>query len=422
MSTSGGCSNCDENSVDLSKNWEIADNRYIKKKYEDDDWKATIMRDISELRNRVALLEFKNADNLKGIINTKKKIVGLKQSNSDSLTSARYVEKCRCMRLTPVVALQSFWMFVCVVTFLGIGISQFLVAEANQKSPWKPEKKAYVIDYTRDNAVQYDMPIIWLTFGFSSYNSSKWTENMMNDTLTHLLEIQSYLYNASYLYVSNEHDQVFVDCEAISVSNVVSLDENFYATLALKCEDPDTSLGDFLLSLHMNMSDYSTLYNVDQVSGFHIFLGRETGNWYDGPYLAFDRESSQVYGIEYQETVVHRLNDRAYSFFDTTLQSQGGGEFGDPGQVYSMIKGDLLVEHWKEYLSYSYVDWFMAMGGLFSVCVTVFLLGGSMIPRLLRSNSSMGILPLFSYTFYNYGKVLKFTKFMNTIETEKNIS
>lgn len=389
---------------------------------EDDDWRAAVTRDIAELRNRINLLEFRTNDNSEVSLNAEKAIDELKHSDLDYSGTASRVHKLTCKRLTPVVALQSFWMFACLVIFLSIGISQFITANANSRSHWKPEKKTLVIDYTVGNpTAQYDMPIFWLTFGFIN-NSSQWSDEMMNETLTHMLQNHRELYIANLTYVHNEKRSKIVDCEADSVHDMGIMDQRFWATLGLKCENPGATFGDFYVWISMNMFEFSTLRNVDRVTGLYFIADRHLSVWYNGPYLTFDTEHHGFYGVEYWEDVVDRIDGRSYYIFETNLQWQDKQEFGDSGEMLLMVKPDLSVDHWTEYVSYGYVEWLMAMGGLLSVCAAVFFFGASRIALAFDgSAASMGILPVFSYTFYNYDKVVEVVNCVNKIE-EENLS
>jgi len=394
-------------------------NIYRPANFEEDDWKAAVTRDIAELKNRIHFLEFRTNDISEVSLNAEKTCDETKHSDLDYSGTASRVHKLSCKRPTPVVALQSFWMLACFGIFVSIGISQFVTANTNSRSQWKPEKKTRVIDYTLENpTAQYKMPIFWLTFGFSN-NSSEWNDQMMTETLTHMQQNHSELYIANLTYIHNEKRSKIVDCKAHSVHNMGVMDRRFWATLGLVCENPGATFGDFYVWISMNMSEFTILRNVDRVTGLYFIADRHLSVWYNGPYLTFDTEHHGFYGVEYWEDVVYRMDGSMSCIFETNLQWQDKQEFGASGEMLLMVKPDLLVDHWTEYISYGYVDWIMAMGGLLSVCAAVFFYGASKIPMVFDGDTaSMGILPVFSYTFYNYDKVAEIVNCVNKIEEE----
>merc|ERR1719419_602980 len=95
-----------------------------------------------------------------------------------------------------------------------------------------------------------------------------------------------------------------------------------------------------------------------------------------------------------------------YKYTDNTIESYNG-------LIAYLIRPDLSVEHWKQFIDYGYVEWLMAMGGLSSLCFTGFVFVASLIAMAIGSNFSMGLLPRFSFTFYNYEKVQQMSELMN---------
>jgi len=69
--------------------------------------------------------------------------------------------------------------------------------------------------------------------------------------------------------------------------------------------------------------------------------------------------------------------------------------------VYIVFQSDLMVEHWKEYVDFSYYDWFFAMGGMLSICTVCFFFIAHIIATKWSDSHSIGILPGLSVGFRN---------------------
>jgi len=357
--------------------------------------KAIITGEISNLKSRISSLEKESYDaDDKG--NLYKVCGSFKQIESHSSGSSCNPPGISFKRLTSLTALQIMWLLVCVGIVFFMGVSRFIVAQKNQKSPWKPQRKAETIDYTTGNpAWEYENPEFLLFFNF--FRNDSWTSEMMNDTLTQLKEVQDWCY-VWVDYLDDFTDYDIVPCSDMAFFNDGWYLDFFWAGVSLSLDDPDPTKGAYTTNLYLNLDVFAMLENVDGIANLGFGVGEDwwTVKW---NVLEVDVEYGSYYVIRYEETVLNNLDGSQISSFTST--SNGIHTLGVPvGQVYLQIEPDLLVDYWEEYINYGYIDWFMAMGGLISFGITAFFLIASILSKMFN-NASMGILPIFSSLYKN---------------------
>merc|ERR1719193_1603984 len=119
-----------------------------------------------------------------------------------------------------------------------------------------------------------------------------------------------------------------------------------------------------------------------------------------------------VFMIGYQETVIHTWRTQEeYANFDLTWSQtmkstaflrEAAGLALEDQSILLRIDPDLEVDHWREYVAFSYSDWLTGMGGLFSLITTGFLWSSYGLAVCCGDGISMGILPGLSFNFFSY--------------------
>merc|ERR1719317_446697 len=123
-----------------------------------------------------------------------------------------------------------------------------------------------------------------------------------------------------------------------------------------------------------------------------------------------------IFLIGYQETVTHRYrSNEQYFKFDVTWSqttkspesfSASTNSTVQDSWIVLRVEPNFEVQHWEEYVAFSYGDWLTGMGGLFSLVTTGFLWTSYGIAQCCGDGISMGILPGLSFNFFSYEELM----------------
>jgi len=362
------------------------------------EWKTVTVGEISNLKTRIKSLE----SNLSSVsCDRLPKPFLPKTTNSDgykvpSKSSAVF------SKLSPLMAVQICWLLLVLVGVTWLGGEKFLVADENEKSEWKPEKITKVIDYgASDTTVQYEMPYVDLIFSFLCGDDCEWSTEMGEETLKEIIELQHW-YNTSIAYGIDLHNYdapILVEADVLEIDSDVKdkvLDVHYF----MKIDDPDPALGEFRIEIIILSDLLISLPNIADFPYLHIGLGR-THETMDFVMLSMSSSPVSIYELEYEEKVTSKMDGSKERSIKISL---AGEAFWDNANndslVYLRFNGDLSVEHWTQYLEYSYTDWLGAAGGFISIGMTSFLFVASMAPKLIK-DKSLGILPYLSLQHKN---------------------
>merc|ERR1719382_2092415 len=117
-----------------------------------------------------------------------------------------------------------------------------------------------------------------------------------------------------------------------------------------------------------------------------------------------DRKQSQINAtIDYREKVTRTWNKGEVTHITQMLTAEELKEGKDAvvGLVGIEFQGNFMIDHWKEYVDYDYLDWLSAMGGVINLASMFFFWGAYYIAHIFGDDFTMGILPEFSFVFHN---------------------
>jgi len=123
--------------------------------------------------------------------------------------------------------------------------------------------------------------------------------------------------------------------------------------------------------------------------------------------------------IGYGERVTRTWSKRDMHNFAIWLKENKVNTDSKLGRVSILLQGNLVVEHWEEYVEYDYIDWLAGMGGIMSIGSTIFFWGAYKLAVILEGRSSMGILPQISVVFRNAEII---SAFKEQVDTERMLS
>jgi len=383
------------------------------------EWKTQVSIALSDLERRVVALEQKNnfSENLKQTLSDKIIDLGRKESFS---ASGKYgisgIPTCAHLVLTNRVAkLQFCWLLICVFTFLLFAVLQFMRAQSNVEGAWKPEKIDYVRDFVSgDETEQYEMPVIDIFFEITAIDgSTTWSAELMDKTVKDMLASQDFNSTVMIEYLTPEMDTIddYLYCKRSDVFSIGTVrNSSAMGFFLLQLSNPDPKMGSFHFWIYFDTVAI-TLNNTVNLTGFWVSVGRDR-QWTNLGNLAYAPLDDALYKgktvvsvVDYYESVHYKWGkeDPAY-YFETSSGWQQDPmrewPFKGPG-MYLLLRGNLLVKHWREYVDFSYYDWLAAMGGLLSIYTVGFFFVGHQIAKKLGVGHSIGILPGLSVTFRN---------------------
>jgi len=322
------------------------------------------------------------------------------------------------VRSKPYARFQLVLLFGCAIVFLWYGNLTLNRAITNMQSEFKPEQKDYSINYGSSNQVEpYKVPYIYINFFIVLENSDKNSINLA-DFFDQLLQSQDWFNErAMFMYdLGKEYAHVTPDpfhegwvplgedC-GVHVGLRLQLDEPtpgkvWFMTLSVDFDSiqmiPNVKLGNVALRISRD----------ENPEGFPILLN----------YNEEDDGNVDVFMIGYQETVTHkhRTNDQFSNFditWSQTLKSTGyftgvANMTVKDRSLLLRIEPNLEVDHWTEYVAFSYSDWLTGMGGMFSLMTTGFLWTSYGLALCCGDGISMGILPGLSFNFFSYEELM----------------
>jgi len=390
------------------------------------EWRMKISRELSSLKARVSLLEGKTDANA-----TIWRSLSQRFQTEENTSMSKFIAPSKCtlggiraailgfiksIRVTRAVVLQLCLLAALMIAFIFVGVEQFFVADTNQRSPWKPTKVSRIINYKgEDPNVAYEMPYVFMIFTIKANESddSLYWADTVNKTTTLWLEANNYFENRTRIVYEPLNGDIVV--QNLAIEEVVTHFSDYWVKLfgvchsiiRLRLADPDPSLGFFSVRLYPNMMAVNLIENL-ALEGFWLSVGRsEHVIWSDSRYIStkdvVEQHVNLYYHLDYKEKVVKSLDGTSITSFDNMV-SRPVEESGW-GFLSVSIKSDLLVEHWEEFIHYTYVDWFLAMGGLLSIINFVFFCIARRLPKLIDGEDWMGILPIVSISFKNYDNI-----------------
>lgn len=389
----------------------------LNKAFDSAEWKTQVSISLSDLERRIDALETKIHFPINLMQRSSENNGDLGRVDSFTATG-RYglsgIPTCiRLVLTTRVASLQCFWLLLCIVSYVSIGIFQFIRAHSNEVSTWKPEKIDFIRDYVSgDVTEQYEMPDVNVFFSVSPKNeSTNWTTEMIDRTFSDMLESQDFNSTAGISYLTPELD--FID-DSLYCENVVIIfqgkkeDNSINGYFKITLSNPDPALGSFYFRILFD-TDALTLNNTINVGGFWLSVDRHNSKLSLGN-LAYtpayeESDTTVIHVVDYTESVHYRYkNSTPTYYFETSAAWEQGPDpeyILDHAGVWIFLRGSLLVEYWREYVGFSYYDWFAAMGGLLSICTVGFFFVAHHIAKKLSVGHSIGILPELSVGFRN---------------------
>jgi len=377
------------------------------------DWKVVMEQDILELRERILKLERESFFGL--TLETLRSTKSFATAAADGYGGLRVC--LHLIRSNGVARLQFIWFSIIAIIFLTKGLFEFVRAKENMDDNYKPVKMYKTIDYgDEDSDIQYEMPYIYMYFQCWNLDGSSWTDDRVNETLTALLESQNYFRNSTQIaYITGDFEMWLEHLPVVDVDILYEetwvYERSFIGYFRLKLSDPKTSLGAFQYYVNVNMPAM-TLNGLIGLNGFWVSVSRETTtmNWEEIVNLPATKaiQGSKISSIvDYEEKVVRMWNNKYVNYFTVSLglhYEWDIDEFLEDWEIglFSLtLKGNLLVEYWDEYVSYTYYDWLSSMGGMLSFASILFFWGAYYLATLFGEKSKMGILPGMSFVFKN---------------------
>jgi len=387
-------------------------------------WKLRVDKEMRNMRERLSALERRGKD----------KSESNKARRSQSFTTAQEdgVSRLRTFALlvgsTKLAFLQCVWLAVIVVVLLTFGIVEFIRARDNTRAVFKPEKKLQTVDFSDSKIdLEYEIPYIYLYFGCYKLNrdvNDDLSFEEINETLTYLLESQSYFENSAsifYYEIDNEDDNVFsietIDAKAFYEEDQVS-GSYFNGYFKLQLANPDPSQGAFQYGISFN-TEGLTAGGTQRFEGFRVNVARgnykvEVTEFLNIPSNnAISGESQIEATIDYDERNVHHWQKGHVSYITATLELYSEYENNFDSQVGSVsliFRPNLMIGYWEEYVDYGYYNWISSLGGMLSICSVTFFFGAYRLSKIFGEENTLGILPGISMVYSNLEKIHEYRK------------
>jgi len=324
--------------------------------------------------------------------------------------------------------LQCIWLIFFITALTILGTNEFLRAKENTEAAFKPEKKLKTINHWRPNDEHplYETPYIYLYFSIGDFRLKNTNETYqsnevpLNDTLENLLKSQNNFLDSSFItYISDGQrrrreslpiEEAKAYCWSSSVSSNGSWN-GFRGYFRLMVASPKNRVGYFEYEVNINMQAL-TLNQTVSVGGLWLSIGREVANtnWGEMVYvntedLVIANSSVSMYAIvDYTEKITRKISsEHAHSFssslewIETDKRSKAGS-----GCLKLVLRPDLMIDYWAEYIDYDYYDWFSGMGGIIQIASMIFFWGAYYLAIFFGERNKMGILPEMSFIFHNF--------------------
>jgi len=406
------------------------------------NWRTNVNSNILKLNERISFLENKCVnpcvlnvykdrksmeDNTasKDILTCSKPKVQTQSQTTGSFAEADYLgvgylsTLVAIIRSTLFARFQFLLLFGSAILFLWYGSVTLNRAIRSMQSEFKPGKKDYAINYENSTQVEpYEVPYVYISFFIMLKNSDQNSTNL-TDVNAQLLQSQDYFsQRARFRYDDFRNEYAKVSISTFNEGEVVlGADLGVWVRLRLKFSDPSPGRGWFMILLvdigSLSMIANATIRNValrisrdEEPAGLPLMLN----------YNEMDDGMVDIFMIGYRESVTHKYRtNEQYSNFDLTWsQTMKSTAFLatvsnmaiDDSSFIIRIEPNLEVDHWSEYIAFSYSDWLTGMGGLFSLMTTGFLWTSYGLALCCGDGISMGILPGLSFNFFSYEELL----------------
>jgi len=246
-------------------------------------------------------------------------------------------------------------------------------------------------------------------------NGTQYSSEVLNRTLDNLLKSQNYFNSTNMTYVTREDytSESFPIEEAKAFCMEGSIEPwGCFGYFRIKPSSLSTN-GYFQVHLPLNIKALTLDWTI-WVYGLWLSVEKQIANqyWGDWVYVSVDdaltTNLSYVSHIDFQERVIRKWNNEDAHIFSTSFEWYGPmnpARFKKSGWIDFVFRGNLMVEHWAEYVEYGYFDWLSNMGGIISISSILFLWGAYYIAVLSGETSHMGILPQISFIFANFEKI-----------------
>jgi len=382
-------------------------------------WKATIEKDMLDLRERVRQIEKKDFQ-WRSITKQGLEILSFANAENDGCAGLR--TSAGLIRKKKAASFQFIWLVIFVVTVTVVGSMEFVHARDNRAAEFKPEKKIRTVNYAdSNNDTPYEMPYIYIYFAVHNLRKTA------NETLEILLQSQNNFQNN--VKVNWLDEDLYEQDEYLAINEVdAEVDKEYveearcFGFFRLKPSNPNPSIGPFTYEVSINMNDMTLALDKEvKVVGLWISLSKQDriGEWENMVRVRTSGSASKSQGndsaetqitatIDYREKVTHAWNGGEVTHITQTLTAeeeievkQGPGAANLAGLVTIVFQGNLMIDDWQEYVDYDYLDWFSSMGGMINLASMVFFWGAYYIARVFGDDLTMGILPEFSFVFYN---------------------
>jgi len=370
-------------------------------------WKSTIEWQMLDLAKRVSKLEPKRRKSF---------LPGGRVSAFSTAVEDGFCGLCTCVRLVrgrKAALLQCIWLILFMAVFASIGSREFLRAKENVETEFKPEKKLKTVNYYENQEEQiYEMPYISLYFFLWDWEKKPLFSNeVRNDTMQKILESQKSFNLTSITYVSRENylweELLPIEEATASCLEGSILSYGCFGYLRLKPSDLKTTNSYFEVRVPLNIH---ALGSTIGFTGLWVSVEKHiaTRYWGDWVYVSADNvlrtNLSHMSIIDYQERIVHKLNNEDDHLFSTSLEWYDQ-VVSEGGWLNLTFKGNLMVEHWAEYVEYGYFDCFSGMCGIISMSSIPFLWGAYYLAVFFGDKKHMGILPQISFIFDNFERI-----------------
>jgi len=369
-------------------------------------WKATMEKDMLALRERVRKIE-KRDFQARSATKHSLEIMSFANAEDDGCAGLRTCASL--IRKRKAALLQCIWLVIFVVTLTAVGSTQFLRARNNRTAEFKPEKKLRTINYAdKENDTPYEMPYIYIYFAVHNITKTA------NETLENLLQSQdNFQGSTKVLWLDEDLYEEDADLELNEVAAVIDKEfveeARFYGYFRLKPSNPNPSIGSFTYKVNINMKDmFAAVDKGVIVVGLWISLAKQEslsdwGNMVRVRTSGTAARSQIDATIDYTEKVTRKWNGGYVTHIAQKLTDEEEIEVeGQRAGVTTIVfNGNLMIDYWQEYVDYDYFDWVSAMGGMINLASMFFFWGAYYLAHMFEESFTMGILPEFSFIFYN---------------------
>jgi len=377
-------------------------------------WRTEVEKDIHNLLKRVDELENKNSD--------RNFLENPEVSGRKSFAEAQddgFAGLCTCARLVRsdrASFLQCIWLVIFLVILMIVGINELRRVLDNMNAEFKPAKKYQTINYgDSQNNMTYDIPYIYLGFYVNGITTN--LSYSANDTINDLLSSQDNFQDRVWIgYVDSSltfQRQILPISEVDGFYTEESVtDWGFHGFFRLKPSNPDPSIGYFIYGINLTMRN---LPIAGDFQGLFVSISRERATTIKedqiylrvGPAVVRDAEIQAV--VEYDEKITRTYQEEYIYHLRPFLTSFNEDEKvkleESKGAVEITFRGNLMIEYWREYVDYDYLDFFSAMGGYINLSSMGFFWGAYYLALKFGKKNTMGILPEFSFIFANFETV-----------------